>query len=38
MGWGAGEINPVFYEDERRIAGWDNEWVQNALTVTVAMF
>ena len=34
----AGEINIVFYADDRRIAGRDHEWVQDALIVTVALF
>ena len=38
MGWAAGERNLVFFTDERRIAGRDHIWVQNALTVIVAMF
>ena len=25
MGWVAGKRNLVFYEDDRRIAGWDYE-------------
>ena len=38
MGWEGGESNIVFYADDRRIAGRDYEWVQDALIVTVAMF
>ena len=38
MGWEAGENNLVFYADDGRIVGRDHEWVQDALTVTVAMF
>ena len=38
MGWEAGARNFVFNVDDVRIAGWDHEWVQDALTVTVAMF
>ena len=38
MGWAAGERNIVFYMDYGRIAGWDHEWVQDTLMVTVAMF
>ena len=38
MGWEAGERNLVFYTDDRSIAGQDHEWVQDALTVAVAMF
>ena len=37
MVWAEGERNFVFYTDDRRIVGWDHEWVQDALTVTVAM-
>ena len=36
-GMGGGGEKLVFYADDRRIAGWDHEWVQDALTVTVAM-
>ena len=35
VGW---EINPVFYADDGMIAGWDHEWVQDALMMMVAMF
>ena len=38
MGWAEGETNIFFYADDRRIEGRDNTWVQDALTVTVAMF
>ena len=38
MGWVTGEFNLVFYADDVRILGRDNIWVQDALTVTVAMF
>ena len=38
MGWEAGARNFVFYVDDRRVAGRDNEWVQDALTVTVSLF
>ena len=38
MGWEVGESNLVFYADDGRISGWDHEWVQDALTLTVAMF
>ena len=34
----AGERNLMFYSDDKRIAGRYQEWVQDALTVTVAMF
>ena len=38
MGWAAGEIILFFYADDGRILGRDHEWVQDALTGTVAMF
>ena len=38
MGWAAGERNLVFYEDDRRIAGRDLIWVQDALAVIVEAF
>ena len=38
MGWEAGARNLVFYADDGRIEEQDHEWVQDALTVTVAMF
>ena len=38
LGWEAGERNVIFYADDDRIAGQDHEWVQDALSVTVAMF
>ena len=38
MVWAAGERNLVFYAYDGRIAGRDHEWVQDALTVTVAIF
>ena len=38
MGWALGERNLVFYKDYRRISVRDHIWVQDALTVTVAMF
>ena len=38
MGWAAGERNLVFYVDDRWIELTDYIWVQDALTVTVAMF
>ena len=37
MGWVDGERNLVSYADGGRIAGWDHEWVQDALMVTVEM-
>ena len=38
MGWVAGERNLLFFADDRRILGRDHIWVQDALTVTVAIF
>ena len=38
MGWAAGEHNLIFYVDDRRIGGRDHIWVQDALTVSVAIF
>ena len=38
LGWVTGESNLIFYADNGSIAGWDNEWVQDVLSVTVAMF
>ena len=38
MGWAAGERNLVFYADDGSIAGQYHEWLQDTLTVTVAMF
>ena len=38
MGWPAGESNLVLYADYGRIAGRDHISVQDALTVTVAMY
>ena len=38
MGWSAGQRNLVFYAYGGRIAGRDHEWVQDALTMMVAMF
>ena len=35
---GVGARNIVFYVDEGRIAGRYHKWVQDAMTVTVAMF
>ena len=37
MVWASGDRNFVFYAYYGRIAGRDHEWVQDALTVTVAM-
>ena len=37
MGWEAGEMN-IFNADYGMIARRYHEWVQDALTVTVAMF
>ena len=38
MEWAEGERNLVFYTDDRRIAGRDQLWVQDALTEKVEMF
>ena len=38
MGWAAGKRNLVFYADDGRIAGRDHDWVQDDLTVELAMF
>ena len=38
MGWEAGERSLIFYAGDRRIGGRDHIWVQDALTVSVAMF
>ena len=38
MGWEAGERNLVFYADDGRISVREHGWVQDAMTVTVAMF
>ena len=38
MRWVDGKKNPVLYADDGRIIGWDPEWVQDVLTVTVTMF
>ena len=38
MVWEAGARNLVFYADDGRIAGRDHEWIQDAPTMTVAMF
>ena len=37
-GWVAGEWNIVFYAGNVRISGRYSEWVQESLSVTVAMF
>ena len=38
MGWAVGEKNLIFYTDDERIVGRDHEWVQDSMTVMVAMF
>ena len=38
LGWAAGEWNLIFYSDNGRIARGDHVWVQDVLSVTVAMF
>ena len=37
LGWTYGKINLLLYADYGRIAGRDHKWVQDALTVMVAM-
>ena len=36
--WAARERDVIFYAEYCRIAGWDHEWFQDSLSVTVAMF
>ena len=38
LGWAAGERNMIFYASNGRIAGLDHLWVQESLSVTLAMF
>ena len=38
LGCAAGDINLVFCADYRWISGWDHEWIQDKLTMTVYMF
>ena len=38
MRWAYGEIKIVLYVDDGSIEGRDHEWVQDVLTVTVAIF
>ena len=38
MVWSVGDRNLPLYADDGRIAGWDHEWVQDMLMVTVALF
>ena len=38
MVYAAGEKNTIFYAGNGRIAGWDHEWVQDALLVMVLIF
>ena len=38
VGWMAGECNLVFYAYDKRITGRDHIWVQESLTLTVAIF
>ena len=37
-GWVVGEKNLIFYADNGRIGGREHIWLQDALTVSVAMF
>ena len=38
MGWVTGDSNLVFYADDGRIGRRYHVWVQDSLTVSVAMF
>ena len=38
MEWAEGELNLVFYAHDRRTAGRNQFWVQDALTAKVEMF
>ena len=38
MGWSAGKRSLIFYADNGMISGRDHIWVQDSLTVSVAMF
>ena len=38
LGWAEGERDVIFYANDSRVAGWDHEWVQDALPLTVAIF
>ena len=38
LGWAAGERNMLFNDEYGRIARQDHKWLQDTLSVTVAMF
>ena len=38
FGWAAGKRNIMLYSDNVSIAGQDQKWVQDALTVTIKVF
>ena len=38
LGWAAGERNLIFYANGGKIAGRDHLWVQDAISVMVAIF
>ena len=38
LGWAAGDSNLIFYADDGGISGRYHKWVQDAFSVTVAMF
>ena len=38
IGWVVGEHNLIFYAGDKKISERDHIWVQDALTVSVAMF
>ena len=38
VGWSAGMRNLIFYVDDRSIGGRNHIWIQDALTVSLAMF
>ena len=38
MGWAVGDLRLIFYADNDSIGGRDHIWVQDALTVSVAIF
>ena len=38
MEWAAGKCNLIFNADDKRISARDHIWLQDALTLSVAMF
>ena len=38
LGWATVESNLIFYAKDSMISGWDNELVQDAISVTVEIF